>query len=159
MKGADKGYLLTGALAGGLYVILGYLAFSLIEGSFGSIPLVLIGVIPAMLLSGKTFGFVAIVGVLGLIGMIIKNGIVLMDEIDLEIKSGIEPKTALIQSSKSRLRAVMMAAATTVLGMIPLVTDALFGSLAVTIMGGLMVGTIVTLIFLPVLYSLFFKIK
>lgn len=123
------------------------------------IPLVLIGVIPAMLLSGKTFGFVAIVGVLGLIGMIIKNGIVLMDEIDLEIKSGIEPKTALIQSSKSRLRAVMMAAGTTVLGMIPLVTDALFGSLAVTIMGGLLVGTLVTLIFLPVLYSLFFKIK
>ena len=126
---------------------------------FCCIPLVLIGVIPAMLISGKTFGFVAIVGVLGLIGMTIKNGIVLMDEIDLEIKSGIEPKRALIESSKSRLRAVMMAAATTVLGMIPLITDALFGSLAVTIMGGLMVGTLVTLIFLPVLYSLFFKIK
>ncbi len=126
---------------------------------FCCIPVVLIGVIPAVLISGKSFGFVAIVGVLGLIGMIIKNGIVLMDEIDAEIQSGIEPKKALIQSSKSRLRAVAMAAATTVLGMIPLITDALFGSLAVTIMGGLMVGTLVTLIFIPVLYSLFFKIK
>lgn len=123
------------------------------------IPFVLIGVIPAMLVSGKTFGFVAIVGVLGLIGMIIKNGIVLMDEINMEIEQGVAPKTALIQSSKSRLRAVMMAAGTTILGMVPLVTDALFGSLAVTIMGGLLLGTLVTLVFLPVLYSLFFKIK
>jgi multidrug efflux pump subunit AcrB len=112
-----------------------------------------------VLLTAKPFGFVAIVGVLGLIGMIIKNGIVLMDEIDAEIQAGIAPKTALIQSSKSRLRAVSMAAATTVLGMIPLIPDALFGSLAVTIMGGLLVGTLVTLVFLPVLYSMFYKIK
>ena len=126
---------------------------------FCCIPIVLIGVIPAVLLTGKPFGFVAIVGVLGLIGMIIKNGIVLMDEIDAEIQAGIAPKTALIQSSKSRLRAVSMAAATTVLGMIPLIPDALFGSLAVTIMGGLLVGTLVTLVFLPVLYSMFYKIK
>ena len=126
---------------------------------FCCIPVVLIGVIPAVLLTAKPFGFVAIVGVLGLIGMIIKNGIVLMDEIDAEIQAGIAPKTALIQSSKSRLRAVSMAAATTVLGMIPLIPDALFGSLAVTIMGGLLVGTLVTLVFLPVLYSMFYKIK
>lgn len=126
---------------------------------FCCIPFVLIGVIPAVLLSGKSFGFVAIVGVLGLIGMIIKNGIVLMDEIGLEIRSGINPYTALIESSKSRLRAVMMAAGTTILGMLPLIPDALFGSLAVTIMGGLFVGTIITLIFIPVLYALMFKIK
>ncbi len=126
---------------------------------FCCIPLILIGVTPVVLMTGKPFGFVAIVGVLGLIGMMIKNGIVLMDEINLEISSGIKPRKALIQSSKSRLRPVMMASLTTILGMIPLVPDAMFGSLAVTIMGGLFIGTLITLIFIPVLYSLFFKVK
>lgn len=122
------------------------------------IPVILVGVIPSVLVSGKAFGFVAIVGVLGLIGMMIKNGIVLMDEITLEIGSGMNPREALINSSKSRLRPVMMASLTTILGMLPLITDALFGSLAVTIMGGLFVGTLITLIFIPVLYSIFFKV-
>ncbi|MCQ2113213.1 MAG: efflux RND transporter permease subunit [Bacteroidaceae bacterium] len=122
------------------------------------IPVILVGVIPSVLVSGKAFGFVAIVGVLGLIGMMIKNGIVLMDEITLEIGSGMDPREALINSSKSRLRPVMMASFTTILGMLPLITDALFGSLAVTIMGGLFVGTLITLIFIPVLYSIFFKV-
>ena len=126
---------------------------------FCCIPLILTGVIPSVLISGKSFGFVAIVGVLGLIGMMIKNGIVLMDEINLEISSGMNPYEALINSSKSRLRPVMMASLTTILGMIPLVSDAMFGSLSVTIMGGLFMGTLITLIFIPVLYSLFFKVK
>lgn len=126
---------------------------------FCCIPLVIIGVIPVVMLTGKPFGFVAIVGVLGLIGMMIKNGIVLMDEITLEISQGIEPRLALIQSSKSRLRPVMMASLTTILGMIPLVPDSMFGSLAVTIMGGLFMGTLITLIFIPVLYAMFFKVK
>ena len=112
-----------------------------------------------VLLTGKPFGFVAIVGVLGLIGMIIKNGIVLMDEITLQIGQGVPMRQALIESSKSRLRPVMMASLTTILGMIPLVPDAMFGSLAVTIMGGLFVGSLITLIFIPVLYSLFFSEK
>ncbi len=124
---------------------------------FCCIPMILIGVIPSVLLSGKAFGFVAIVGVLGLIGMMIKNGIVLIDEITLQLNSGVRLRPALISSSKSRLRPVMMASLTTILGMIPLVSDALFGSLAVTIMGGLFVGTIITLIIIPVLYSLFNK--
>ena len=126
---------------------------------FCCIPLIFVGVIPSVALSGKSFGFVAIVGVLGLIGMMIKNGIVLMDEINMEIESGIKPVDALIQSSKSRLRPVMNASLTTVLGMIPLLPDAMFGSLAVTIMGGLLVGTLITLIFIPTLYAIFFKIK
>ncbi len=126
---------------------------------FCCIPLVITGVIPVVMLTGKPFGFVAIVGVLGLIGMMIKNGIVLMDEITLEISQGIEPRVALIQSSKSRLRPVMMASLTTILGMIPLVPDSMFGSLAVTIMGGLFMGTLITLIFIPVLYAIFFKVK
>ena len=126
---------------------------------FCCIPLIFVGVIPSVLLTGKPFGFVAIVGVLGLIGMMIKNGIVLMDEINLEISSGTDPRQALVSSSKSRLRPVMMASLTTILGMIPLIPDAMFGSLAVTIMGGLFVGTLITLIFIPVLYAMFFKIK
>lgn len=126
---------------------------------FCCIPLVIIGVIPVVMLTGKPFGFVAIVGVLGLIGMMIKNGIVLMDEITLEISQGIPSRMALIQSSKSRLRPVMMASLTTILGMIPLVPDSMFGSLAVTIMGGLFMGTLITLIFIPVLYAMFFKVK
>jgi multidrug efflux pump subunit AcrB len=126
---------------------------------FCCIPMILIGVIPAVLISGRTFGFVAIVGVLGLIGMMIKNGIVLMDEIKLQISSGKEPRHALIESSLSRLRPVMMASLTTVLGMLPLLPDAMFGSMAATIMGGLLMGTVITLIIMPVLYAMFFKIK
>lgn len=126
---------------------------------FCCIPLLLIGVVFGMLVSGKTFGFVAIVGILGLIGMIIKNGIVLMDEITLQLNSGVEPLKALLDSSSSRFRPVMMASMTTILGMIPLLTDDLFGPLAVTIMSGLMVGTLITLLIIPILYSLFFKIK
>ncbi|MDH6356163.1 efflux RND transporter permease subunit [Parabacteroides sp. PF5-9] len=125
---------------------------------FCCIPLVCIGVVGAMLLSGKTFGFVAIVGVLGLIGMMVKNGIVLMDEIHLQLTSGVEPVKALLDSSSSRFRPVMMASLTTILGMIPLISDDMFGSLAVTIMGGLLVGTLIILLFIPVLYAVFFGI-
>jgi len=126
---------------------------------FCCIPLICVGVVFGVLLSGKTFGFVAIVGVLGLIGMMVKNGIVLMDEINLQLSSGIEPVKALLDSSSSRFRPVMMASLTTILGMIPLLSDELFGSLAVTIMSGLLIGTIITLLFIPVLYAVFFRIK
>ena len=126
---------------------------------FCCIPLIMVGVIAAMLLSGKTFGFVAIVGMLGLIGMMVKNGIVLMDEITLQIASGMEPTKALLDSAAMRFRPVMMASLTTILGMIPLLSDGLFGSCAATIMGGLLFGTIITLLFIPVLYAVFFQIK
>jgi multidrug efflux pump subunit AcrB len=121
--------------------------------------MILIGVIPAVLISGKQFGFVAIVGVLGLVGMMIKNGIVLMDEINLQIHEGKDKRKALIDSSLSRLRPVLMASLTTILGMIPLVPDAMFGSMAVTIMGGLVMATFICLVIIPVLYALFYHIK
>lgn len=126
---------------------------------FCCIPLICVGVVFGVLLSGKTFGFVAIVGVLGLIGMMIKNGIVLMDEITIQLADGVEPVKALLDSSSSRFRPVMMASLTTILGMIPLLSDDMFGSLAVTIMAGLLVGTLITLLFIPVLYAVFFHIK
>lgn len=123
------------------------------------LPLAVTGVVAGMLLAGKDFGFVAIVGALGLVGMMIKNGVVLVDEVDIQIRTGKDPFLALLDASTSRLRPVFLAAMTTILGMIPLVNDDMFGALAVTIMGGLFVGTIVTLVFLPVLYSLFFRIR
>ena len=126
---------------------------------FCCIPFIVVGVVAVMLITGQTFNFVAIVGTLGLIGMLIKNGIVLMDEITLQIGNGVEPITALIDSSQSRLRPVMMASLTTILGMIPLLPDAMFGSLAASIMGGLLFATLITLIFIPILYALFFHIR
>lgn len=126
---------------------------------FCTIPLVFVGVVLTMLVSGMTFTFCAIVGALGLIGMVVKNGIVLMDEITLQMNSGKEPVAALMDSAQSRLRPVMMASLTTILGMIPLLTDAMFGSMAATIMGGLFFGTLITLLFVPVLYAIFFGIK
>lgn len=122
------------------------------------LPLIAVGVVFGILASGKDFGFVAIVGTLGIIGMMIKNGIVLIDEIDRQIASGRPAYTALIEATLSRFRPVMMASLTTVVGMVPLLWDPLFGSLAVTIMSGLAVGTVITLLFLPALYSLFFHI-
>lgn len=123
------------------------------------IPLLGVGIVGAMLISGKTFTFCSIVGALGLVGMMMKNCIVLMDEINDQIASGKDPAEALISSSETRLRAVMMASMATILGMIPLISDAMFGSMAVTIMGGLLFSTIATLFFVPLLYAVFFKIK
>ncbi len=123
------------------------------------IPLLAVGIVGAMLLSGQSFTFCAIVGALGLVGMMMKNCIVLMDEIGEQIKSGIAPAEALVSSSESRLRPVMMASLTTILGMIPLLSDPMFGSMAATIMGGLLFSTLATLFFVPILYAMFFKIK
>lgn len=126
---------------------------------FCCLPLAAIGIVLGMLISGKEFGFVAIVGALGLVGMMIKNGVVLLDEIGLQIASGKSQTQALLDSSSSRFRPVMMASLTTILGMIPLLGDDMFGSMAVTIMSGLLVGTVITLVFIPVLYAIFFKEK
>lgn len=123
------------------------------------VPLLFVGAVFGVLLAGKAFGFVAICGLLGLIGMMIKNGVVLMDETDALIRQGVEPVRALLESSATRFRPVMMASLTTILGMIPLLPDDMFGSLAATIMGGLLLGTLVTLIFIPIFYSILFKIK
>ncbi|MGN0006813.1 MAG: efflux RND transporter permease subunit [Alistipes sp.] len=123
------------------------------------IPLLAVGIVAAMLLSGLSFTFCAIVGALGLVGMMMKNCIVLMDEIGEQIAAGIPPAEALVSSSESRLRPVMMASLTTILGMIPLLSDSMFGSMAATIMGGLLFSTLATLFFVPILYAIFFKIK
>jgi len=124
---------------------------------FCTIPLIIVGVVSIILLSGMTFGFVAICGTLGLIGMMIKNGIVLMDEINRRVTSGIELHKALLDSSAVRFRPVLMTSITTILGMIPLLGDSMFAPCAVAIMGGLFFGTIITLLIIPVLFAVFFK--
>lgn len=126
---------------------------------FLGLPLAVIGVASGMLLADKPFGFMAMLGFLSLSGMLIKNEIVLLDRINLEIASGKNPFGAVIDSATSRIRPVCMAAFTTVLGMTPLLWDAFFAPMAVTIMGGLTFATVLTLVVVPVLYSTFFKIR
>jgi multidrug efflux pump subunit AcrB len=122
------------------------------------VPLSLIGVTVGLLASGQPFGFMALLGLLSLSGMLIKNAIVLVDEIDLQIAGGAERHAAILDSAVSRMRPVMMAALTTVLGMLPLVTDAFFVAMAITIMAGLTFATVLTLVVVPVLYAIFFRI-
>ncbi len=122
------------------------------------LPLSIIGVTAGLLLFHKSFDFMALLGFLSLAGMLIKNAIVLIDQIDLEIREGKEGFSAIVDSAMSRARPVLMAAMTTVLGMIPLYFDILFSALAVTIMFGLAFATVLTLIIVPVLYSVFLKI-
>uniref|UniRef100_UPI0038994940 efflux RND transporter permease subunit n=1 Tax=Aminithiophilus ramosus TaxID=3029084 RepID=UPI0038994940 len=123
---------------------------------FLTAPLPVIVVVVAFLLTGQAFGFMAILGFLGLSGMLIKNAIVLIDQIEIERAGGKSIGEALADASVSRLRPVVMAAGTTILGMIPLVKDPLYSGMALTVMGGLLVGTFLTLVVVPVLYRLFF---
>lgn len=120
-------------------------------------PLSIMGLTVGLLLMNKSFDFMALLGFLSLTGMLIKNGIVLIDQIDLEIREGKEIRQAIIDSSIGRARPVMMAAMTTVLGMIPLYFDVLFSAMATTIMFGLTFATVLTLLVVPVLYAIFFK--
>ncbi len=124
-----------------------------------TIPFVFIGIAPALLVTQAPFGFVALLGAMSLSGMMIKNAIVLFDEINLELAKGKPPHQAIVDSAISRTRPVLLTAATTVLGVVPLLTDVFFRSLAVTIMGGLAVGAVLTLVLIPVLYAIFYRVK
>ena len=123
-----------------------------------SLPLAFIGIVPGMILTGREFGFVAIVGALGLMGMMIKNGVVLLEEVGYQLKEGKGRYEALMDASTSRLRPVMMASLTTILGMVPLLNDDMFGSLAVTMMSGLFLGSLITLMMMPVWYAVLYRI-
>ena len=123
------------------------------------LPLIFIGGVLGLLVFGKSLDFFAMLGLLGLIGMNIKNAIVLVDEIGLQLDSGLAPVNAVIEATKTRIVPVTMASGTTILGMLPLLGDAMFAGMAATIMGGLFVSTILTIFVLPVTYCIFFKIK
>ena len=122
------------------------------------VPLAVIGVSLGLSLTKQPFGFMALLGILSLSGMLIKNAIVLVDEINLQLSEGKEMLAAIVDSGTSRLRPVAMAASTTALGMIPLIFDAFFVSMAVTIIFGLIFATILTMIVLPVLYAIMYRV-
>ena len=120
-------------------------------------PLGLIGVVAALLLSGKPLGFVAILGILALLGMITKNAVILIGQIEAEKAQGKDVQRAAIDASSSRFRPIMLTAVSTVLGMIPIAPTVFWGPMAFAIMGGLLVATLLTLVFLPTLYVAWFR--
>lgn len=121
------------------------------------VPMSINGAVIGLIVTDLPFSFTALLGLLSLSGMLIKNGIVLVEEIDLVRAEGRPLENAIVEASSSRLRPVMLAAATTILGMLPLLTDAFFISMSITIMGGLAFATILTLIAAPVLYRIMFR--
>lgn len=125
---------------------------------FLCLPLAAIGVTLGLIVTGQSFGFMALLGYLSLVGMLIKNAIVLLDQIELDLAKGKARFTSVIEASTGRIRPVMMAAMTTVLGMAPLALDDFFASMAVTIMFGLTFATVLTLVIVPVLYCAFYGI-
>jgi multidrug efflux pump subunit AcrB len=124
-----------------------------------TLPFSIVGMTAGLLITGTPFGFVALLGAMSLSGMMVKNAIVLLDEVNANLTAGKRPYDSLVEAAKSRLRPVFLAAATTVLGVIPLLPDVFWTGLAVTIMAGLTVGTGFTMIAVPVLYATFHRIS
>lgn len=123
-------------------------------------PFVFCGITPLLLATGQPMTFMAIIGLMGLIGMMVKNAIVLVDEINrLQTEEKMVPYQAVVEATVSRVRPVLMASLTTIVGMIPLISDPMYCSMAITIMGGLAVGTVITLILLPIFYTVLFRIQ
>jgi multidrug efflux pump subunit AcrB len=122
-------------------------------------PLGLIGVVAALLLSGKPLGFVALLGVLALTGMIARNSVVLIDQIETEKAHGRHPWDAVVEATMHRFRPILLTAAAAILGMIPIAPTIFWGPMAYAIMGGLAIATLLTLVFLPALYVSWFRIK
>lgn len=122
------------------------------------IPFAMIGVTIGLLATGQPFGFLALLGAMSLVGMMVKNAIVLLDQVNIEKAAGKSDYNALVDASSSRLRPVLLAAGTTVLGVIPLLKDVFWVAMAVTIMFGLAFGTLLTMVLLPVLYACFYRV-
>ena len=126
---------------------------------FLTLPLIFVGVVAALAVTGKMFDFFSMLGLLGLVGMNVKSGVILISRIEELRLSGVAPYEAIVQATEDRFIPVVAASATTVLGISPLLFDSMFGSMAATIMGGLVVATLLTLVVLPVVYSLIYHIK
>jgi len=134
-------------------------SFSRMFMVFITAPLALIGVVPALLIFQAPFGFVALLGVIALGGMIMRNSIILVDQIDQDIRRGVAPWTAIVDATVRRSRPVVLTAAAAVLAMIPLTHSVFWGPMAIAIMGGLVVATALTLVFVPALYAAWFRIR
>lgn len=123
------------------------------------VPMSIIGVTFGLTVFRGTFGFMSLLGLLSLVGMMIKNGVVLVQEIDHQVESGIAPSTAIVDGAMSRLRPVALAAGTTILGMVPLLWDPFFKDMAITMMSGLAFATVLTMVAVPALYALLMKVR
>ena len=134
-------------------------SFSRLFMVFMTAPLALIGVVPALLVFQAPFGFVALLGVIALGGMIMRNSIILVDQIDQDIARGVAPWTAIVDATVRRSRPVVLTAAAAVLAMIPLTRSVFWGPMAISIMGGLVVATALTLVFVPALYAAWFRVR
>lgn len=132
-------------------------SFQLLFLVLSVVPMGLIGVVGALLVSGRPLGFVAILGILSLIGVIARNAVILIDQVEIERATGKSVWNAVIDAADSRFRPIMLTAISTVLGMIPIAVTVFWGPMAIAIMGGLMVATLLTLIFLPALYVTWFR--
>lgn len=126
---------------------------------FVSLPSILIGMVGGLWLANMDLSFMAIVGLLSLVGMLAKNSIVLLDQVSADFEAGRDKYEAIVEDGVGRLRPVAMSAVTTVLGMLPLVSDAMFGPMAVTIMAGLTVSTVLTLLVIPVLTAVAYGVE
>jgi multidrug efflux pump subunit AcrB len=141
-----------------LFLMMQLHSFSLMGLVLAVLPMCMIGVVGGLLLAGKPLGFVAILGILALLGMIARNAVLLIEQIGIDRKAGMKPWDAVLSATMSRFRPIFLTAVSTVLGMIPIAGTVFWGPMAVTIMGGLTVATLLTLIFLPALYVAAFRI-
>jgi multidrug efflux pump subunit AcrB len=133
-------------------------SFSLVTMVFLTAPLGLIGVVVALLAFRAPLGFVAILGIIALSGMIMRNAVILVDQVKQEIASGLDPWSAVVDAAVHRTRPVVLTATATVLAMIPLTRSVFWGPMAIAIMGGLTVATLLTIFFVPALYAAWFRV-
>jgi len=133
-------------------------SFSRLALVFVTAPLGLIGATGALLIANKPFGFVALLGLIALAGMIMRNTVILVDQIDRDIAAGHSRHRAIIDATVRRARPVVLTALAAILGMIPLAESIFWGPMATTIMGGLFVATVLTLVVVPALYALWFRV-
>jgi multidrug efflux pump len=134
-------------------------SFSRLALVFATAPLGLIGATGALLISNRPFGFVALLGLIALAGMIMRNTVILVDQIDRDIAAGHGRHRAIIDATVRRARPVILTALAAILGMIPLAGSIFWGPMAITIMGGLLVATALTLLVVPALYALWFRVR
>jgi multidrug efflux pump subunit AcrB len=134
-------------------------SFSRLALVFVTAPLGVIGATGALLVSNRPFGFVALLGLIALAGMIMRNTVILVDQIDRDIAEGHARHRAIIDATVRRARPVVLTALAAILGMVPLATSVFWGPMAITIMGGLFVATILTLVVVPALYALWFRVR
>jgi len=156
---ATAGMALLGLLIIAVLVMVQMQSFRLSLIVFSAAPLGLIGVVLALVPTGTPMGFVAILGILALVGIIVRNSVILVTQIDQYERDGFDPWHAVMQATQHRRRPILLTAAAASLGMIPIARDVFWGPMAYAMIGGILSATLLTLLFLPALYVASYKIK